>query len=363
MVASNARLILKFCNKPPGKDAQYGKIAGNRVILSWKGDRHMTDQQENIDPRTLLEGLKLDAEGYFKKAEEDLDGIEVSEWSHSFRHLSDLERLSARDQYWVGLAEEIRSEAKRLYHRLVSLMGQVARTVRNAPLASEADQRDVMAGTKTMRAALLLRRFRSWETEILNDEDVALGVTPAGQSDDEPLSPTEARQVFAGWAEKITAILDLIAASTALGPIGEQEITETVRYRPGTAFIMMWMDKSQPDLIEVSDTVKNVFAQFDIRAARADDIEHEGLITERILTEIKTSEFCFADLSGSRPNVYYEVGFAHALPRRVILVRKAGTGLHFDLAGYNCPEYDNLRDLKEKLTQRLRALTNKEPHN
>jgi hypothetical protein len=75
MVASNARLILKFCNKPPGKDAQYGKIAGNRVILSWKGDRHMTDQQENIDPRTLLEGLKLDAEGYFKKAEEDLDGI------------------------------------------------------------------------------------------------------------------------------------------------------------------------------------------------------------------------------------------------------------------------------------------------
>jgi hypothetical protein len=59
----------------------------------------MTDQQENIDPRTLLEGLKLDAEGYFKKAEEALDGIEISEWSRSFRHLSDLERLSVRDQY------------------------------------------------------------------------------------------------------------------------------------------------------------------------------------------------------------------------------------------------------------------------
>jgi hypothetical protein len=242
-------------------------------------------------------------------------------------------------------------------------MGQVARTVRNAPLAPEADQRDVMTGTKTMRAALLLRRFRSWDIEILNDEDIVLGVTPAGQSDDEPLGPTEAGQVFVGWAEKIAAILDLIAASTAFGPIGGQEVTETVRYRPGTAFIMMWMDKSHPELIDVSDTVKDVFAQFNIRAARADDIEHEGLITERILTEIKTAEFCFADLSGSRPNVYYEVGFAHALPRRVILFRKAGTGLHFDLAGYNCPAYENLRDLKEKLTQRLRALTNKEPHN
>jgi len=99
----------------------------------------------------------------------------------------------------------------------------------------------------------------------------------------------------------------------------------------------------------------------DVRALRGDDIEHEDLITSRILSEIKTSEFCFADLSGSRPNVYYEVGYAHALPRRVILFRKEGTGLHFDLAGYNCPEYESLRDLKEKLTHRLRALTNKEP--
>jgi hypothetical protein len=192
-------------------------------------------------------------------------------------------------------------------------------------------------------------------SEILNDEDIVLGVTPAGQSDDEPLSPTEAGQVFTGWAEKISAILDLIAASTALGPIGGQPgIIETVRYRPGTAFIMMWMDKSQRDLIEA---VKEVFEKFYISAQRADDIEHEGLITDRILTEIKTAEFCFADLSGSRPNVYYEVGFAHARPRRVILFRKAGTGLHFDLAGYNCPEYEDLHDLKEKLTHRLRALT------
>ena len=124
---------------------------------------------------------------------------------------------------------------------------------------------------------------------------------------------------------------------------------------------MMPMDKSKPELTDIADAVKEVFRNFDIPALRADDIEHEGLITPRILSEIKTVEFCFADLSESRPNVYYEVGFAHALPRRVILFRKTGTGLHFDLAGYNCPEYENLRDLKEKPTHRLRALTNKEP--
>jgi len=319
----------------------------------------MTNEPEDSELRILLDGLKIDAAGYFKRAEKALEDVTILE-SPSWDWSAEPEWVR-RDQYWAKLPEEFRGEAKRLSNRLVSLMGQVARAVRNAPLSSEADQRDVMTGTKAMRAALLLRNFRSWNTEVLNDEDIVLGVKPAGQSDDLPFAPTEAGQTFAEWTEKISAIVDLVAASPDPGLAGGRELTEAVRYRPGTAFIMMWMDKSKPELTDVFDAVKGVFGSFDIRALRADEIEHEDLITSRILREIKTAEFCFADLSGSRPNVYYEVGYAHALPRRVILYRKAGTGLHFDLAGYNCPEYENLRDLKEKLTHRLCALTNKEP--
>jgi hypothetical protein len=129
-----------------------------------------------------------------------------------------------------------------------------------------------------MRAALLLRRFRSWDTEILNDEDRVLGVTPAGQSDDDPLAPREAAQTFAEWTAKISAIVDLVAASPDHGSTPGHQETEAIRYRPGTAFIMLWMDNSKPELRDVSDAVKEVFANFDIRAERADDIEHEGLI-------------------------------------------------------------------------------------
>jgi hypothetical protein len=322
----------------------------------------MTNHQDETEQlRALFDGLKTDAAAYFNKAKAALPDIsDIIE--DAARRITDRRAdVSARDEFWAELPDEIRSEAKRLDQRLVSLMGQVARAVRNAPLLSEADQRDVMTGTKEMRASLLLRRFRSWDVEVLNDEDVVLGVTPAGQSDDQASTPQDAGQSFAAWAEKIDAILDLVAASIDLGPVGGRDTTEAARYRPGTAFIMMWMDKSQPELTDVSDAVKETFGRFDIRAVRADDIEHEDLITPRIISEIKTAEFCFADLTGGRPNVYYEVGYAHALPRRVILYRKAGTELHFDLAGYNCPEYENLRDLKKKLTQRLQALTNKEP--
>ncbi len=315
----------------------------------------MTDQHDDNELTALLDGLKTDVAAYFSKTVEVLGTIDDLEFRIATRSSRD------RDEYWRQLSEEIHGEAKRLDRRLVSLMGQIARAVRNAPLASAADQRDVMTGTKAMRAALLLRHFRSWDTEILNDEDIVLGVTPPGQSDDQPATPLEACRSFADWTEKISAILDLIAASGDLGAGAGRDTTEAARYRPDTAFVMMWMDKSKPALADVFDAVRDTFAQFGIRAVKADDIEHEDLITSRVLNEIKTAEFCFADLTGARPNVYYEVGYAHALPRRVILYREAGTGIHFDLAGYNCPEYNNLRDLKEKLTQRLRVLTNKEP--
>lgn len=126
--------------------------------------------------------------------------------------------------------------------------------------------------------------------------------------------------------------------------------------KSNTAFVLMAMDREKPELVDVYTAIKDVCREFGIKAYRADEIEHQDRITDRILEEIQTCEFLIADLTHERPNVYYEVGYAHAINKKPILYRRTTTPLHFDLAVHNVPEYKNTTELRDQLRRRFEAI-------
>jgi hypothetical protein len=134
-----------------------------------------------------------------------------------------------------------------------------------------------------------------------------------------------------------------------------------VNIKKGVAFVLMAIDPGKPELEDIYNAIKDTCKEFGIQAYRADEIQHQDRITEVILQEISTCEYLIADLTYERPNVYYEVGFAHALDKKPILYRKAGTPLHFDLRVHNVPEYKNATEVRKLLRLRLEAITGRSP--
>jgi len=64
-----------------------------------------------------------------------------------------------------------------------------------------------------------------------------------------------------------------------------------------------------------------------------------GNFIKKIVRDIDQSEIVIADLTGSRPNVYYELGIRHALRNGTIIITQEFNALPSDLKSYQCFEY------------------------
>ena len=82
-----------------------------------------------------------------------------------------------------------------------------------------------------------------------------------------------------------------------------------------------------------------------LNAIRADESTGSGHVIREITDLIERSEFIICDLSNERPNVYYELGYAHGVGNEsmdILLIAKEGTVLHFDIAPLRVRYYSSI---------------------
>lgn len=118
-------------------------------------------------------------------------------------------------------------------------------------------------------------------------------------------------------------------------------------------------------LMPFSDRLKDVYdeairpaclkAGFD--SLRVDELKGAFNINRKIIENIFSSDAIIADLTEWNPNVFYEMGVAHAIDNKTIMIAQRGGKLPFDVSGYNCVMYDHteagLGELKSNITEFL----------
>ena len=84
-----------------------------------------------------------------------------------------------------------------------------------------------------------------------------------------------------------------------------------------------------------------------------EQIFHESML-DRIYNQIDKADILIADMTGRNANVFYEVGYAHALGKHVILITKSADDIPFDLKHHAHIVYGNsLATLRQDLEKRV----------
>lgn len=133
-----------------------------------------------------------------------------------------------------------------------------------------------------------------------------------------------------------------------------QEQSAPDRDRPKRVFVVMPFAKEFEDVYLLG--IRDVAESLAFTVERADDIEHTQSILDVIRARIRAADAVVGDTTGSNPNVFYEIGYAHALDLPTILIARKGSQVPFDLSSVNHIMYETIIELRERLKKRLSAV-------
>lgn len=104
------------------------------------------------------------------------------------------------------------------------------------------------------------------------------------------------------------------------------------------AFILMPFDEIYSSIYD--EFIKPTLSEQNYRVLRADDIQSQKNIMFDVIEYIVNADLIIADLTDNNPNVFYELGIAHTLNKKVILLTQEIEEIPFDLRAYRVIKYD-----------------------
>ena len=127
----------------------------------------------------------------------------------------------------------------------------------------------------------------------------------------------------------------------------------TAEENPRQVFVLMPFNER---LSPVYQVIQIVGEKLDLRVFRADEMAGPGLITEQIVDAVHRSGIILADITDNNPNVLYEVGIAHSLGKKTVLLSQDLHNIPFDIASLRVIVYENTMSGASKLARDLELM-------
>lgn len=109
----------------------------------------------------------------------------------------------------------------------------------------------------------------------------------------------------------------------------------------------------RPELFAIyQKAVRPVLRELGCVIETAKDVQtSEDKIMEIVFTQIARARFLIADTTGKNPNVFYEMGYAHALGKKVVILTQNPDDVPFDIKGLRYTLYspDSLEALSQDI--------------
>lgn len=125
-----------------------------------------------------------------------------------------------------------------------------------------------------------------------------------------------------------------------------------VRKVAGKVFVVMQFSEPYQQLY--SEVVQPVAKEFGLQAYHVGEVFGPGVILQDIAEGIIEAKIVIAEVTPANQNVFYELGYAHALGKPTILLAERGKQLPFDITGYRCLFYQNTIGGKKQVEEALR---------
>jgi hypothetical protein len=113
---------------------------------------------------------------------------------------------------------------------------------------------------------------------------------------------------------------------------------QVLESKPKLFVAMPFLDRLAP-LYE--DVIRPRAETEGFEVVRIDEMARPGIIFQDIQHEIADATAVVAEISGPNSNVFYELGYAHALNKPTILLAQRGQDLPFDIRSYRVIFYDD----------------------